>query len=207
MIPELVITISGIRTSVATVQMDFKIAYVGTAVLAFAFLTLGATVMYGSGEVFSAAGTVFSTQLIDLYIQTLGAWTEPIIVVTAVTVMFSTTLAIIDGYPRVIDRIVQVIREKDPAVTADRGVSPVYWMAMGVVGSLTVLVLYFFVGNLTEMVDFVTIVAFLTGPVLGWLNLKSSPPLQCHPSIVRAPQWCVTPTSASSVWARWPRFF
>ena len=86
--------------------------------------------------------------------------------------MFSTTLTIIDGYPRVIDRTIQVIREKNPEVTADREVSLVYWISMCLVGSLTLLLLYFFVGNLTPMVDFVTIVAFLTGPVLGFLNLK-----------------------------------
>ena len=163
---------SGARAGVSAVLLDFRIAYVGTGILAFAFLTLGATIMHGSGEVFSAAGTVFSTQLIDLYVQTLGAWSQPIIVVTAVTAMFSTTLTIIDGFPRVIDRNIQVIREKNPAVTANRGVSPAYWMSMGIIGSLTVLLLYFFVGNLTQMVDFVTIVAFLTGPVLGFLNLK-----------------------------------
>ncbi len=164
--------ISGVRASVATVRSEFMIAYVATGVLAFAFLTLGATVMHGSGEVFSAAGMVFSTQLIDLYAETLGSWTQPIIAGTAVTAMFSTTLTIIDGYPRVIDRTIQVIREKNPAVTADREVSLVYWISMCLVGSLTLLLLYFFVGNLTPMVDFVTIVAFLTGPVLGCLNLK-----------------------------------
>ena len=163
---------SGVRASVATVRLDFMIAYVGTGILAFAFLMLGATVMYGSGEAFSDAGTVFSTQLIDLYVRTLGGWTQPIIVVTAITAMFSTALTVIDGYPRVIDRIIQVIREKNPDVTRNRGVSPAYWISMFVIGTLTVLVLYFFVGNLTQMVDFVTIVAFLTGPVLGFLNLK-----------------------------------
>ncbi len=163
---------SGVRASVATVLLDFRIAYVGTSILAFAFLTLGATVMHGSGEAFSTAWTVFSTQLIDLYVQTLGAWTQPIIVGTAVTAMFSTTLTIIDGYPRVIDRTIQAIRDKNPAVTGKGEVSPVYWASMCIVGSMTIMLLYFFVGNLTQMVDFVTIVAFLTGPVLGFLNLK-----------------------------------
>jgi Mn2+/Fe2+ NRAMP family transporter len=39
-------------------------------------------------------------------------------------------------------------------------------------GGLTVLFLTLFVGSLTQMVDFVTTVAFLTGPVLGYLNLR-----------------------------------
>ena len=92
--------------------------------------------------------------------------------VAAITAMFSTTLAIIDGYPRVIDRAVKVIRNADPSATADAPVSGPYWVSMAAVGMLTVLVLWRFVGNLTQMVDFVTIVAFLTGPVIGFLNLR-----------------------------------
>lgn len=160
------------RPAVRTVQLDFLISYLGTSILAFAFLTLGAAVMYGSGETFSAAGTVFSTQLIDLYAGTLGQWARPLILMAAITAMFSTTLAIIDGYPRVIDRAVKVIRNADPSATADAPVSGPYWVSMAVVGMLTVLVLSLFVGNLTQMVDFVTIVAFLTGPVLGFLNFR-----------------------------------
>ncbi len=38
---------------------------------------------------------------------------------------------------------------------------------------LTVAVLALFVGNLTTMVDFATIVSFLTAPILGYLNLKA----------------------------------
>ena len=163
---------SGVRASVSTARLDFKIAYVGTTVLAFAFLTLGAGVMYGSGQEFSSAGVVFSTQLIDLYVQTLGQWTRPIMVITALTAMFSTALTVMDGYPRVIDRCVKVIMIKDPAKTAHAEVSRPYWIALITIGVLMTLLLQLFVSSLTQMVDFVTIVAFLTGPVLGYLNLR-----------------------------------
>ena len=163
---------SGVRATVSTARLDFMIAYGATAVLAFAFLTLGATVMYNSGATFSNAGAVFSTQLIDMYVQTLGEWTKPIIIVAALAAMFSTTLTVMDGYPRVIDRVIKVIKERDPAVTANAPVSRPYWIAMTLIGILTILLLSLFVGGMTQMVDFVTIVAFLTGPILGFLNLK-----------------------------------
>ena len=91
---------------------------------------------------------------------------------TALTAMFSTTLAIIDGYPRVIDRLTKAVTSGDPDVTAGSQVSAPYWISMVCVGGLTVLFLAFFAGSLTQMVDFVTTVAFLTGPVLGYLNLR-----------------------------------
>ena len=37
---------------------------------------------------------------------------------------------------------------------------------------LTVLVLSAFLGSLTAMVDFATILSFITAPVLGYLNLR-----------------------------------
>jgi Mn2+/Fe2+ NRAMP family transporter len=162
----------GNRPSATNVRLDFLLSYVGTGILAFAFLILGATVMYNSGEAFSAAGTVFSTQLVELYAGSLGAWARPLVLIAAITAMFSTTLAIIDGYPRVIDRAVRVLRDPDPSRTADAAPGRVYWASMILVGIATVLTLSLFVGNLTQMVDFVTIVAFLTGPVLGFLNLR-----------------------------------
>ena len=53
----------GQRSSVANARLDFNIGYIATGILAFAFLTLGAVVMHGSGETFDPRGTVFSTQL------------------------------------------------------------------------------------------------------------------------------------------------
>jgi Mn2+/Fe2+ NRAMP family transporter len=161
----------------ARIRLDFVLSYLGTGVLAFAFLTLGAAVMYGTGAVFSSAGTVFSTQLIDMYASTLGAWTRPVVLLAAVTAMLSTTLAIIDGYPRVIDRAIKIIARgasgrSSTRTTADAPVSTPYWVAMAAIGVLTIVVLQFFSGSLTGMVDFVTTVAFLTGPILGFLNLR-----------------------------------
>ena len=110
--------------------------------------------------------------MIDLYVQTLGEWTRPIMIVTALTAMFSTALTVMDGYPRVIDRCVKVIMTRDPAKTAHAEVSRPYWIALITIGILMTLLLQLFVSSLTQMVDFVTIVAFLTGPVLGYLNLR-----------------------------------
>ena len=86
--------------------------------------------------------------------------------------MFSTALTVMDGYPRVIDRTIKVIRVKDPAKTANAPISRPYWIALVVIGILMTALLQLFVTNLTQMVDFVTIVAFMTGPILGFLNLK-----------------------------------
>ncbi len=163
----------GSRTPVRTARLDFLVGYVGTSVLALAFLTLGAGVMFQSGTEFSGAGTVFSTQLVDLYSDTLGAWTRPVVLVAVTTTMLSTSLTVVDGFPRAIDRSLATLFSANPVTAVDRTVGPVYWISIAALGISTVLVLALFAGNLTTMVDFATIVSFLTAPMLGYLNLKA----------------------------------
>ncbi len=164
---------SGKQASVPTARLDFLVGYVTTAIFAFAFVTLGAGVMYGSGEVLSPAGTVFSTQLINLYAEALGQWTRPLVVVAVLTTMFSTTLTVIDGFPRAIERAVVNLRHGDLSSRSGKAAGKPYWISVAVLGLSTLLVLKFFMGNLTSMVDFATIVSFLTAPILGYLNLRA----------------------------------
>lgn len=164
---------SGRRCPVETARQDFLVGYAGTGVLAFAFLTLGAGVMYGSGETFAPQGPVFSTQLVDLYSAALGAWTRPIVLLAVVTTMLSTALTVLDGGPRAIERSLLVLRAGriDPPPAAG---GPVYWWSLAGVVAITLVILALFIGNLTTMIDFATTLTFLTSPVLGYLNLRAA---------------------------------
>lgn len=162
---------TGARTRVVTAQADFLVGYLGTALLAFTFVVLGAAVMYGSGRTFSPQGAVFALQLADLYAETLGDWTRPFVMIAAVTTMVSTLVTVVDGFPRAIARSAAVMRGvRVTGALSDTG--PVYWLAMAAIGVLTFIILSLFGGTLTALVDFATIVSFLTAPVLGYLNLR-----------------------------------
>ena len=130
--------------------------------------------MFGSGVSFSPQGSVFSTQLVDLYGQTLGSWARPIVMVAVLTTISSTLLTVVDGFSRAIERT--VINLRSGASMGDGtglgSVGRIYWSSITALAVLSVLVLVFFIGNLTTMVDFATIVSFLTAPVLGYLNLR-----------------------------------
>jgi len=163
---------SGVKVTVEEALLDFRIGYVGTGIIAIAFLTLGATVMYASDQSFSADGTTFSLQLVDLYASTLGAWSRPVILIAVVTTMFSTMLTVMDGFPRAISRTYHVLRVgRDMAFEEDKG--KLYWFSLWALAGLTLVVFRFFVGSLTTMVDFATIISFITAPVLGYLNLRA----------------------------------
>lgn len=159
------------RVHIRDVLFDFSFGYVGTGLLAFAFLTLGAGVMYGSGTGFSDAGPRFAVQLVDLYASALGTWARPVVLVAAVTTMFSTALTLADGFPRAIGRAARVLAAGDSEAPAIEG--SVYWVAIVVLGSATMFILWRFSGSLTGMLDFATTASFITAPVLGFLNLRA----------------------------------
>ncbi|MGB5733861.1 MAG: hypothetical protein WBM40_05395, partial [Thiohalocapsa sp.] len=85
--------------------------------------------------------------------------------------MIPTSITVIDGFPRAIDRSIRVLRQAQPGPIEDIGRT--YWIALVVLAILTVIVLQRFLGNLTSMVDFAATLSFITAPILGYLNLRA----------------------------------
>ncbi len=166
-------TSSNQRATVAYARLDFNIGYIGTSILAFVFVTLGAAVMFGAGESFSPDGAVFSTQLVDIYSRTLGSTFGTVMMVTALATMFSTALTVMDGYPRVLDRTIALVLRDDPALMARHTPGRAYWISFVTIAALVWVVLTFLAGNLAVMIDFATTMAFVAGPVFGYLNLRA----------------------------------
>ncbi|NOZ35439.1 MAG: divalent metal cation transporter [Chlorobi bacterium] len=149
--------------------LDFKIGYFGTAILSIFFLSLGALVMYGSGETFSASGVTFAGQLISLFTKSIGPWAYYVIAIAALATMVSTTITCLDAYPRVLEPTTKIII---PKLNKEKNTRKIQFAALSIVTGGTVIIFLFFLGNMKQMVDIATIIAFLTAPVLGWLNLK-----------------------------------
>lgn len=153
------------------VLADFHVGYLGTVLLALCFLALGAGVMYGTGADFATTAGGFAAQVISLYTATLGDWSRPIIEVCAFAVMFSTTLAVVDGFPRALSVLAARFQGAEvPFAAGERSRAPLYWGALVVLGVGSVVVLSVFLSSLKAMVDLATTLSFLTAPVLAWLN-------------------------------------
>ena len=149
---------------------DFYTGYIGAALLALVFLSLGALVMFGSGEDFASSGGAFAKQLISLYTQNLGAWSYPIIIVSAFTTMFSTTLTVTDAYPRVVSRILAL---KYVAFRSSKDNPLRLYRILLIVISLISLGVLLFLGNhFRLMVDIATTLSFLTAPILAFINYQ-----------------------------------
>lgn len=158
---------SGERTHRIEASVDFHIGYIMTTLLALMFVALGAWIMFGSGEDYAATSVGFTNQFVSLYTSKLGAWTEPIIVVAAFTTLLSTTITVVDAYPRSLAAGVQVAK---PSL---KGSARLWHLVMMILGSvLGWLIIAFSSQNLTTLIDLITTIAFLTAPVFAFLNLK-----------------------------------
>jgi len=147
--------------------IDFYIGYIAAVVLAVLFVALGALVMYGTGERFSASGIGFSQQLVKLYTATIGDWSRYLILTAAFFTMFSTTLTCIDGYPRSLAACCTLIGK----LPSKRFVQiHQIWIVISVI--IAAVVVLFFVTNLLQLLTFAAVVSFLTSPVIAYINYK-----------------------------------
>ena len=179
------------RASWREARFDFNLGYFGTVAIALAFLTLGALVLRPSGAPLAGSAGGFAAQLVEVYVATLGEWSRPVLLVAAFTTMFSTTLAVSDGFPRVLAHLGSVLLR--PAATGSAGdalrdPSRAYWpiLAVLMLGALGLIV--YLQRSFTTLIDLATTLSFLTAPVIGYLNLRAvcAPEI---PSTMRPPGW------------------
>lgn len=147
--------------------VDFHIGYIGTTVMAVFFLGLGAYLMYGTGKVFSPEGVMFSAQLVNLYTTTLGEWSKPIIAITVLITMFSTSITVIDAYPRTLEGSMLMLMK--PSLSRGR---KLYWFWLIFLSALAVIIIGWFAKNMATLLDFATIVSFLAAPVFAYINYR-----------------------------------
>ncbi len=147
---------------------DFNIGFIGAAVMALGFLSLGALILFGTGEDFAVSGSQFASTLISLYTETLGDWAYVIIVICAFTAMFSTTLTVTDAYPRTISYILNLNRPKEEKPSTFKS----YRGTLIIISLLSVMVLYLAGSQFIFMVDLATTMSFLSGPIFAYINYK-----------------------------------
>ena len=157
---------------------DFNIGYLGTIVLGICFISLGALVMFNSGETFSNKAGAFSAQLINLFTQNLGKGAYYIIAIAAFTTMFSTTITTLDASPRAMAKSTDLLfknKSKD---------SYLIWLVLLGIGTLVILGI--FISSMILMVKIATIISFLTAPfyaIANYLIITSKhTPKEFHPS-------------------------
>lgn len=157
------------KTSVKGAFADFNIGYLSAAFIGLLFFLLGVLVMFGSGISFSGNAVEFSSQLVDLYGQSLGSWSKPLISVAAFITMLSTVITVTDAFPRVISELKDP-DEISPQVRAEKW--KIYTWAVFLIPVFSLSILFFLSGSFTLLVDFAAGLSFLSAPFLAWFNYK-----------------------------------
>jgi Mn2+/Fe2+ NRAMP family transporter len=168
----------GVKPESRGVLMDFDAGYVATLLLALAFVLLGTGMMHGQGLTFDNSASKFAAQVIELYTVTLGGWARPIIGTAAFLVMLSTSVTVIDAFPRVVAALVVQLRLAfaPASVTATvplEGDRHVYRTAFTILGAVSVGILVWGMSSFTALVDLATTLSFLTAPVLSLFNHRA----------------------------------
>ncbi|WNW02219.1 Nramp family divalent metal transporter [Tenacibaculum sp. HL-MS23] len=141
---------------------DFNVGYIATFFLGVCFVMLGAFVMYQSGESFSSKGTIFASQLINLYTKNLGEYSYLFIGIAAFTTMFSTTLTTLDASPRAMAKTSNLLFNKKIKLS--------YWFWLVLLASGTFIILKYFLADMGFLVKVATVLSFLTAPFYAILN-------------------------------------
>ncbi|WP_428742717.1 Nramp family divalent metal transporter [Tenacibaculum sp.] len=141
---------------------DFNIGYIGALSLGVCFVMLGALVMYQSGESFSSKGTIFASQLINLYTKNLGEFSAVFIGIAAFTTMFSTTITTLDASPRAM--------EKSSSLLFSKKMKLGYWFWLVLLTLGTYIILHYFLTDMIFLVRIATVLSFLTAPFYAILN-------------------------------------
>lgn len=152
------------ETDSKSARFDFNVGYLTTVLLGLGFIALGALVMHNTGASFSANGTQFANQLIEMYTSSLGDWAKGIIGVAALTTMFSTTLTTLDASPRVMSRSTELLSGK----TYPKGY--LFWLLVLMAGTLSIF--FFLISEMGMLIKVATILSFLTAPFYAILNYR-----------------------------------
>ena len=152
--------------------LDFNFGYIGSAVLAIFFVSLGAFLMFGNPSTLSNNPAIFGDQVVKMYTQSIGSWSYIIIAASAFSIMFGTLIAVLDGYARSLKRIMELIRENDSEhnKSYNRSILLLSLVSFGI--------MYLFVfspnpkSGFKQLIDFTTTFSFLVAPIIAIVNFR-----------------------------------
>ncbi len=148
-------------------DFDFHVGYGASIFLAACFVILGYIVIRGAGDTIANDSAGFSVQIISLFTSTIGNWVFILIAATIVAVMYSTLLALVDGFPRL---TVDVLNTLWPNITNTIKETNLYFILFGLLFVLVGSVFFLFMNSFTQFIDFVTATGFIITPIIAIFN-------------------------------------
>ncbi len=163
---------TGYHPTMRETLFDFNFGYLVSAGLSICFMTMGAFLLYGTGQEMPGSSALFANKVVELYTSTIGSWSYFIIATAAFSVMFGTCIAVFDGYARAMERTIELLffnEEKATALLNDRRV---YIVTLVVLAIGSFFIIAQFSGSLKALVDLATAISFLIAPFVAWANFR-----------------------------------
>ena len=163
--------VTGYRPNVSEAMFDLNIGYISSTLLAVCFLIMGAGSLHENSAGLSSNPGEFAGQVISMYSNTMGSWAGFLVGISVFTVMISTLLTTLDGFARMQEEALkQLFKGSGHQNNGQKGKKPARLLLMAVIGVFACLVLLSFMTNFKSFIDFVTITAFVVGPIIAILN-------------------------------------
>lgn len=156
---------SGYKPSLKETLREFNLGYWISAGLSICFVTLGAFLVFSSGESMPIDNISFTGKVISLFTLSFGNWSFYLIAIASFAIMFGTSIGVLDGYARTLSKIMELFKgeEESPQMYTR-------WLAVTGIGSM--LVIYFFNNNFSALINFATTLSFLIAPFIAVINFK-----------------------------------
>ena len=145
---------------------EFNMGYAISSTLSICFLSLGAFIMFGTDNFFSNNSSIFANQVITLYTEAIGNWTYILISAASFCIMFGTCIGVFDGYARVTNECIQLIKSKNVNKKTYYGIF-IWILAFG-----SICIIYFLGSKITDLVDLATTISFMIAPFIAFANYR-----------------------------------
>ena len=163
---------TGYKPTLKETLLDFNLGYWISAVLSICFVTLGAYIIYGTGQKMPDSSALFAHEVVRLYTTTIGHWSYFIIATAAFSIMFGTSIGVFDGYARSLERTSELLFFSEVRATLMLKDRKVYILSLLVLSVGAYLIISLFGGKLKALVDLATSISFLIAPVIAIVNFR-----------------------------------
>lgn len=168
---------TGYHPTLKETLLDFNFGYFITVLLAICFLTLGAYVFYGSGEKLPSGAIAYSDKLVSLFTSSIGDWSYIIIALATFSTMFGTSLTLVDGYTRTMNKITLLLKNKGDE---EKRKTYLVWSSVILTGGFLIVFASLEIKDdsgaplvsFKDLLNLATIISFIIAPFAAYLNYR-----------------------------------
>ncbi len=179
---------TGYQPTLKETLFEFNLGYWVAAGLSICFVTMGAFIIFGTGQEMPNSSALFANEVVNLYTATIGQWSYLIIAAAAFSIMFGTSMGVFDGYARALERTSELLFMSKAEAEAAVESRKVYTITLLVVGAGGYFIIWQFGGQLKILVDLATTLSFLIAPLIAIVNFRlvtgKHIPIEAQPSLL-----------------------